>query len=270
MILSICISGKNDNKHRNYLWRLSTCINRYTELMNTYGANMEIIYLDWGSECKIKDSIQCDTSKVRWLYVNPDLAKTIQSPFPASIAYNACMRRGRGEYVLQSDSESYMTDISFQRMLGYLELTRELQSQHSQFMEVNRIGLSEAFCSQCPSTEKIKEFLSDKHSLPRQRGSGCGFGGGCAGVLLSLHLFCESTGFDEQHIHWGWSDIEYHKRLTMKFPALHSAFFGFFVYHLDHERQSDIGDHESNHAIEPTLFNANKTFGLEGIDIDEG
>ncbi len=272
-LLSILVQGRNDGYMGNFLWRLGTAINNHARNIRMLGldAEVELLLVDWGSEVPLHRALDLSPEAreiVRILAVPPQTAKTFdgESRYSGVHPINAIARRARGRYVLFSDSDVYLPLDSFARLIYFLkrgDINGLSLDEH--FFWASKFHVPKNIVSQnlaLPLLDKIIE--REWPSFIQERVNKIEFIGFGVGLLMPRAVWNEARGWDERLIHWGWYDIDFHRRLKKRFRWDLLEEHGMKFFHLEHyngrfEGQSQTRENQqkTNAQREPTEFTPN-------------
>ena len=227
----------------NFLWRLSTCVNRHARNAFESGvaAQVEIILTDWGSEDSLSDALSLSESARRLLTVvraPAALAAKYNRDAPYSFvhAVNAAARRASGEFILFCDSDGYLQLEGFQRVLAALRENRfGGLSLDSTCLIGSRRHVPKEFHSQSPSLDALDRYIAlAGATFAHDQLNLVAFGGNAAAYLWRSRVWDECRGFDETLIQWGWFDIDLILRLGARYQIEDLERLGVPMYHLEH------------------------------------
>jgi hypothetical protein len=282
-LLSIVIQGRNDAYMGNFLWRLATCINKHAQNVYELGAQnvVEIVLADWGSDVPLAGALDLEKNSRRLLRVVQVSAAVAakynkDSPYSWVHALNTAVRRSRGEYVLISDSDGYMSVKSMELILqGLRKGSLGAHAVEESFFVGSRYHIPKDFHLGGPTIAEIDRFIvAHQPDLPHDKVDMEFFAGGAASYLWSRRIWDSCRGFDERFVHWGWYDIDLFIRLSARYRAVDLEDIGIDTFHLE-----DYSDAESrktmseltrsiNQGVCPKAFAANDPqWGLQGEDL---
>lgn len=247
--LSLVIGGRNDRHLGNFKWRFENTLNYLgTNLKAMSRLNdVEVVIADWGSETPLHAvlSLNLQTQKiVRFIIIPPDLAQSLQgdSQFPIVLAQNTAIRRCRGEYIAQTDSDILFTKQFLERLFGILDGRKaiDLPLDQSLFVSKRRM-IPQSFVIRCPDLQQVDSFtrhfgrLLPKEPMFPVKGldlyTATGF------VMMHRALWESSGGYDERLVHYGWMDVDLALRISSRYPWKFMDTLGVPpVFHLEHRR----------------------------------
>lgn len=276
MILTIVMCGRNDNFAGNFVQRLEHNLNKLIDNIEKLQINdVEIIVTDWGSP---KDEKLYDVVKIpkkdylKFLYVPHELTQVYspESNFSIPHAMNAAVRRMSGKYMLSLDGDSYVPFDMFDKVYELIKNdTREyiyywgsriLMPYHVQ-TTINNIQEMDELIDDWKS--KGKPFVHHTQldqGWARSKVDLVNFGGGGCAILINKEIVQEATFLYEKLTKWGWMDVEFHRRISSKFPCLGDLedIFDSEFYHIGHhENQTGHDVHGFNTYFSSQEFTAN-------------
>lgn len=279
MILTIVMCGRNDDFAGNFVQRLEHNLNKLVDNIDRLDIkDVEIIVTDWGSE---EDSKLYDVAKVpkrdylKFLFV-PNAMTTRYSPdsnFSIPHALNAAVRRMSGKYMLSLDGDSYVTLEMFEKIYDlvkndtrdyiYYWGSRILMPYNVQ-TTINNIQEMDALIEDwkmrgrplVPQNQLHIGWAPSKVNLEH-------FGGGGCAILINREIVQEASFLYEKLTKWGWMDIEFHRRVSSKYPCLGllEDIFQTDFFHIGHHEKA-VG--HDVHGFNPNYISAD--FKANGED----
>ena len=130
-LLSLCLSGRNDNYGFNFKRRFVQAMNFLAWSARRAGVEkqIEVVFADWNSEIPLSRTIRLSdgaAKMVRFLEIPPDLAARYNpsfSPFSQSVAFNAALRRAKGAYLGMMPADILLTSYALRNLIGILSGT---------------------------------------------------------------------------------------------------------------------------------------------------
>lgn len=284
LLLSIVLQGRNDSYMGNFVWRLSTNINKHSQ--NIFDLNtekkVEIILVDWGSEIPLSNVLTLTNeskSLLRIIQIPPLTAKKYNrdSPYSCVHAINTGIRNANGKYVLFCDGDTYTL---FETMKNLLTLLNEGSLKgiplDKVFLAGSRYHIPKSFHISSPSLREIDQYITDhSQTLPHDKVNLKNFGGTATAYLMTREMWFECRGFDEHLIYWGWFDIDLFYRLITKYDALDLEDLGMPFFHLEHYSDSKNRNmaaenpRKMNKAVMPVSFAPNdENWGLANENLE--
>lgn len=241
-LLSLIYVARNDNYMGNFRWRFETALNYLANNLLALGRldDVEVLITDWGSDEPLHTALTLSLAArriVRYLIVPPQIAREEQrdSPFPIVIAQNAAVRRCRGEFIAQTDSDIMFTPeflaVFFKaldaRQASGIALDRAL-------VFAKRRHVPWSYAAENPPMSEMHWYLQRfGRFLPVERFLGFTFAG-TGLMLMHRDLWSDCGGYDERLIYWGWMEIDLGLRVRRKYPLFDLHQIGLTAYHLEH------------------------------------
>lgn len=282
-LLSIIIPARNDNFMLNFSYRLQCTLNCLANNLNKLGLmdQVEIIVSDWGSETPLHKILILNEGArkiTRFLVIPPEVAfkEGKDSEFPIVIIQNAAIRRAKGTFIMQTDSD-VLFPVSFIQKLFSL-----LRGEFSNQVDVNKVLLGSkrrhipwGLIETNPPLNVLEKFIEKFGSeLEGDKPWKVGF---CATGMMMMHrdLWFESSGYDEKLVHWGWMEIDLGFRITSKYSWFDvTDELGIELFHLEHydpkKGGREIVDRKRNPIDENNIFRPNDdNWGLNQYQFEE-
>ena len=290
MKLSIITTGRNDNYCGNFVQRISWQIKRHC--LNIESLNLqnevEIIVVDWGSPSdeKLSDVIDISKPYLKWVYVPTEVTRSISSGFSNSHAWNVGARKSSGHFLLHTEGDSYITLDAFTKLVNYLEDNKG----NNLYSWGSRYQMPYEFHSKCETLEDIEyeidewlngnkiwvnKLFNDINLAIAKVHSRCinesgQFQGGGTVQLTSRSVYFDCTGVSEIFTKWGYMDIDFHIRVTSKYPWLGDLeeIINSKIYAFNHHEISYGGNiHGVNNSINQDYKANSDDWGLINYDI---
>ena len=277
--LSLIIGARNDAFTGNFQWRLSTTLNFIATSLEKIGRlnDVEVVVCDWGSQVPLHQVLPLSPPArqiTRFVIVPPDLAaeKQKDSVFPIPIVQNVAIRRCRGTYIAQTDSDVIFTPLAMERLLMILDRRLETGIDPDQALLVaSRKHIPFEFCLCEPSLTEVEDYLRLYGAMLPCEPLIPGIGTPSALALMHRRLWEELGGYDEQYIYWGWMEIDLYIRANQRYPWQDGANAGVVLYHLEHYPNNDRTNQtrKYNRPATPDSFQVNDhTWGLADKTLD--
>jgi glycosyltransferase involved in cell wall biosynthesis len=262
--LSLIIGARNDQFMGNFTWRLETALNYLAANLKRLGRleDVEVVVTDWGSEVPLHSVLSLNWSArriVRFILVPPPLAQELQgdSEFPIVLAQNAAVRRSRGGYISQVDSDILFTPEFLAKLFEILDGHQSVgEPLERALLFCGRQEISWWVASRNPDISEI-EFVIQKLArfLPESAWVYVNDPGICAVynkrnnplhahddfyfpwmafAMLHRNAWHESRGYNERLIYRGAFDIDFALRIRQKYVWVDLGFFGVTLFHLNH------------------------------------
>ncbi|NWF98010.1 MAG: glycosyltransferase [Nitrospirae bacterium] len=285
IMLSIVLQGRNDDYMGNFVWRLSTNINKQAKDIFSLGYEnqAEIILTDWGSKVPLKNVLMLNNeakSLLRIIEVLPEIANkyNLDSPYSCVHAINTGIRRSLGEYILFCDGDTYIPTDSMEKIFNLLNKGNLNGTPLDKLLLLaSRYHIPKTFQQKEPEIEEIDDYIEkNKNILAHDKINLDNFMGTATAYLMSRNLWFECRGFDENLIYWGWFDIDIFYRIITKYPVFDFEDFKIPFFHLEHYSDSKNRSLEkenprkANPMIYPSSFFSNsEKWGLFSEKLSE-
>ncbi|MCS6850941.1 MAG: glycosyltransferase family 2 protein [Gemmataceae bacterium] len=268
-LLSLVIPARNDSYMGDFKWRFATCLNYLARNLDRIGrlGDVEVVVCDWNSDVPLHRELELSPAAaelVRFLVVPPEVARPIQrdSPFPIVLAQNAAIRRSRGTFIGQTDSDVLYTPATLLALLNLLEGRVPGVPIDRAYWAAPRRQLPYRQVQRRPSLRELDAYLLSSGSLLPQDQVGAGYAAPTALVLLHRDIWHACRGYDQRFLYWGWMDIDLALRVTQRYPLLYLSNFGVNLIHLEHYAQRNYQDPEhqprrANFPDDDPAFEAN-------------
>lgn len=247
VLLSFVLGGRNDSYLGDFKWRLSTSLNYLARNLAAIGRlkDAEIVLCDWNSDVPLADVLDLDPASrriARFVRVPPEIARPVQkdSSFPYAIVQNVGIRRSRGSFIAQTDSDILYSPQALENLLGILaERARIEVPIHRALFVASRRQLPFAVSLKCPPPEEIDRYLALYGNMLKLDRLSLGLLAPSALTLMHRTLWEACGGYDERLIHWEWMDIDLYLRVTQRYAWFDLSNFGVSLYHLEHYPSED-------------------------------
>lgn len=277
-LLSLIVGGRNDGYMGDFLWRLGTAINFLADSLSALDAlsQVELVVCDWGSESPLHTALALSPAGrtiSRFVIVPPEIASAAQldSPFPIPLVQNAAIRRCRGEFIAQTDSDILFRPDTLATLLGILSRKRAIGVDPRQALLVcsrRHIPYSIAECY--PSTKELQRYIDTHGAMLPYEPLIPGFATPSGLALLHRSLWEASGAYDEKLIYWGWMEIDLYLRITQRYPWIDLDNHGVHLFHIEHypHRSSGAQTRKMNPMEVPTSFSTgNSKWGFADTEL---
>ena len=244
ILLSICISGRNDNYGFAFKRRLVQAINFTAWSAEQIGMldRMEIVFCDWNSDRPIFEDIKliAPAAKItRFIEVPPEIASSHnfrKTPFHSDISCNVAFRRARGEFVGMMPADNFLTRFSLRALFALLDGeygAKELPFDiHRSVLSIPRKNFH-SFCREkffFTSPEEMERRIC--HADPALNADyHIGLMSGYGLFLVHRELMAKLRGFNENNGGWGLSDVDLGERAVLfNAPTVNLAPYGVCCY----------------------------------------
>lgn len=268
LTLTIIIPARNDNFMDTFRYRMESTLNTIALNLAKIGklAEVEILVADWGSDAPLHTVLNLLPGArqiTRYLIVPPDIAVREQkdSVFPIVLAQNAVIRRARGEYVMQTDSDVVLTADFFTELFRIMNGERlNYVNPKAALIGSKRRQIPWDAVSKTPPLDTLHHIVEKYGNIfSVDSDSNYGF---CTTGMMMMHreIWNECRGYDERLIHWGWMEIDLGYRIVMRHPWFDASInLGLMVYHMEHysPAQGRKVDRKCNPQARPTAYVVN-------------
>jgi len=263
VLISFVLGGRNDRYLGDFKWRLSTCINYLAENLHALHrlTEAEIVVGDWNSETPLALALKLDEAArriTRFVRVPPAIAQVAQkdSPFPYVLVQNVGIRRARGQFIAQTDSDILYPRHSLEALFSLVTRKSCLETPLDKALFVaSRRQLPLAVAQKQPSLAEINRYLALYGNMLKVDRLSVGFLAPSALTLMHRSLWETCGGYDERLIYWEWMDIDLYLRVTQLYPWFDLANFGVHLHHLEHYPNADrLRDRRTNPWAAPSEF----------------
>ena len=240
-LLSLCLSGRNDNYGFNFKRRFVQAMNFLAWSARRAGVEkqIEVVFADWNSEIPLSRTIRLSdgaAKMVRFLEIPPDLAARYNpsfSPFSQSVAFNAALRRAKGAYLGMMPADILLTSYALRNLIGILSGTIPVPfDPRSAVISVPRKNIpfyaEEAHDFSSPERTEALLLAGDAWMLCDNTARGMM---GSYGVfILERSLFFSLRGTDERIAGWGYNDIDLALRCADRASVMNMMGYGVWSY----------------------------------------
>ncbi len=242
-LLSMFIPARNDGFMDNFNYRLETTIEYIAKNFAVLGRlqDVELIIIDWGSEVPLHNVLNLGPEAqaiVRYIIVPPEIAVPAQkdSPFPIVLAQNVALRRAKGTYLMQTDSDIMFVPPFLETIMRIIDSgDTECGRADQLFFSSQRKHIPWDFLSKSPSISEIENLIVSGHD-DWVWDTGLEFGY-CATGMMMMHrdIWFDVRGYDERLLYWGWMEIDLGMRITKKYEWCDvTRNFGIILFHMEH------------------------------------
>jgi hypothetical protein len=266
-LLSLIVGGRNDGYMGDFLWRLGTAINFLADSLSTIDAlsKVELVVCDWGSATPLHSALALSPAGreiTRFVIVPPEMAASAQldSPFPIPLVQNVAIRRSRGEFIAQTDSDILFRPNTLLALLEILDNKKHIGIDPRKALLVcsrRHVPYSIAECY--PATNELHRYIDTHGAMLPYEPLIPGFATPSGLALLHRSLWEESCGYDERLIYWGWMEIDLYLRVTQRYPWVDLDNHGVHLFHIEHypHRNTGAQTRKMNPMEVPASFSTN-------------
>jgi tetratricopeptide (TPR) repeat protein len=280
-LLSVVVTGRNDDYMGNFKYRLTTCLNylcRNLEHLRRLD-DVEILITDWNSDVPLANvlTLSPEASRIcKFVCVPPEIAARLQAPgevFYPTCAMNTSLRRAKGEFVMMFDADSLMPYHSVRSLLDVLEGKQPVGLKLDQtFFYSSRHHLPLEVVQRELSLEQLDRYLLlNGPGFSKDEGwPGLGVCG--AAQMMHRSLWQECRGYNQDFRIQGWLDAELTLRVTQHYAWVDLLSLGVVLFHMEHwadNRQGKENLQKHNpHDISSSLAVNDESWGLGDYELE--
>ncbi len=279
-LLSLVVTGRNDNYMGNFQYRLATCLNYIARHLRDLGRlnDVEVLITDWNSEVPLSKVLPLspDAGHIcRFVCVPPQIAQTQLQPgevFYPTCAINTSVRRAQGQFVMLFDADSLFPRYSLQALLDLLDSkTDVLYPLDRVFYFGHRYQVPWEIVQREPSLDEWdRYFVLNNGQLPPDS---LPYGLGIFGAAQMMHrsIWHACRGYNQQLRVQGWLDGELTLRVTQRYPWINLASLGISIFHMEHwaHGRRIIGGQSHNvHSVSATFQVNDENWGLGNFELE--
>lgn len=281
-LLSICMTGRDDDYMRDFKYRASTTINYISRQIARLGRShqVELVVADWGSEVPLSRGLclSNDAARIsRFMYVPRSVVETARrggNSFHTAMSFNAACRRGAGEFLMLWSLDTLITEHALDMLLRVLDGTLSLPvSPENAFMVIPRCQVPWQFMQRRPGLEEWDRYLLlNTGELDHDGCTLLNICSGAGGFVMHRRHWHKSRGIDEDLSGWGFSDIDFGLRIAQMLPWLSLSSIGVNAYHMEHPAVGGRVDALANKN--PLSYNVevqvnHDDWGLGNVELEE-
>jgi len=276
--LSLIICARNDRHMGNFRWRFETALNYLAANLEHLGRlnEVEVVVTDWSSEVPLHAVLSLNSPAkqiLRFILVPLALAQELQgdSKFPIVLAQNIAVRRSRGEYIAQTDSDILFTLEFLKKLFEILDGHRTIGVPLDGSLLVSkRRKVPWWYVIRQPKISELDWFIQRFEDVFQLADmffvDNLGIYTATGFVLMHRELWEEFQGYDERLVHMGWMDVDLVLRVTRKYPWIYLEKAGLpEVFHMEHDSPWIFGrrTRKRNPEIQNNSYSPNdKNWGL--------
>lgn len=243
-LLSITVTGRNDNYCGNFKYRLTTSLNYLARNLKRIGRldDVEVLVTDWNSNVPLADVLllnQAAAETCRFIRVPSDVAASKHrykdQAFNIACAMNVAIRRAQGLFVIYLTADTLLPENSLQILFSFLE--KKIHASFDVEACLFSFGaglLTWDVTNNEPTLEELDRLMLLHGSELEYYKWWPGLGAGCGGFMLTSKIWHELRGFDERFGLYGGADDEMHLRACQRYPWSDLMNIGVKTYLLGH------------------------------------
>ena len=283
IVLSFCLSGRNDNYGFNFKYRFVQAMNYLAWSAKRAGVydRIEAVFADWNSETPLAESIELSEDAaglVRFIVIPPETAKPLNpsfSPFSQSIAFNTAFRRARGKYIGLMPADVLITSHSLRSLVHILEGDYPVDFPLDQaVLAIPRKNIPYSLHEQTyfSTPEEIEKLLLSGNAYMLTGNTARGMMGGYGAFFLSREQLFALRGTDERIAGWGYNDIDLALRSADACRVINLSGYGVWSYDFEASprmvkqkktRQTNV------YEIRPGTADNSENWGLGNLELRE-
>jgi len=281
-LLSICMTGRDDDYTLDFRYRITTTLNHFARSLKNLGRleDVEICVTDWGSQIPMARTLELSPEAAqicRFIYVPPEVIRATQDGkeyFHTTRALNVALRRGCGRFLTLMGADLIFLQHSLEAMLNLLDGKVGLPINIDRtLMMVPRLEVPWQFLERQPGLEEWDRYLLlNEYSLSQVPTVAKNVLAGAGGFMMHRDLYHQVQGCDERLTGWGWSDNDLGLRVSQNYPFLWLSSVGIFMFDMGHpptgRRASEVA--KPNPFIYNPMLQVNEaSWGLGEYELEE-
>ncbi len=240
-LLSLVVTGRNDEYMGDFKWRFMTAVNMNARNAAAIGRehDLEIVVADWNSDIPLSRDVPLVPAAqriTRFIYTPPEIAIPVQkdTTFPDSIVLNTAIRRAQGEFIALTGSDVIYPSSSLQILFDLCEEKYRSVPIRNAFLTACRRHIPTTQVNRRHSLAELEGYISRNAAFFPVETGGPGHAAPTSMMLMHRDIWHECRGVDERLIYWGFNDIDLTIRMTQRYPLIHTDHYGVIVLHLEH------------------------------------
>ncbi len=278
-LLTIVLTGRNDNYKGNFKNRLANSINYNCKNIDElgYGSKVEMLLVDWNSDIPIQNDLPLIGAAVkicRFINVKPSLAANYMKPdqvFNTSCALNVGLKRSESNFIIAISADmifsQYSLKILFDLIGGKTEVPFNINKQisfiptkslpyDSSMINMNLGDIDKMIFRNGPELKNVCKELP---------GTGLGHI-----AMMNKSMWLEFRGFDEKFSHYGWNEEELALRVNQKYSWNNLSFLGIHAFDIAEPKSNEDIDQKHNpHKIPFNSVPNDKNWGLGQYEFEK-
>ncbi|MBI2901303.1 MAG: hypothetical protein HYY17_14055 [Planctomycetes bacterium] len=245
-LLSLFVGARNDAYMGDSRWRLETTINYLGENLERLQRqdSVELVVCDWGSAQPLHAVLNLTPAGrriVRFILVPASMARRYAIPendWPMALLQNVAVRRCRGRFIGQTDSDMLFPAPTLRRILALADggCVEGVETGRG-FFFAGRRHVPTSYVAMRPPLHEIS-WVVRRYGRALPENPWFWFVGraytGTGLVLMHRDLWSECRGYDERMVFWGSVDLNLAARALRRSPWVDMTRRGFELYHLNH------------------------------------
>lgn len=242
-LLSLLLTGRDDDYMLDFKYRITTTINYIARNLHRLGRldDVEILVTDWGSRVPMAQTLLLSPEAgeiCRFLYIPPAVVRIAQNgeeTFHTSLATNAGVRRGRGEYLMIFGADTLIPEHALESILALLggRAPAGVVVDRTYFL-LSRYHVPWQFIQRQPTLNEWDRYLVlHAGEYGREKSAVFGISSGTGALMMHHSLWHELRGLDERLGRHGIIDVDLGLRVTQRYPWIELSCIGVSLFHMD-------------------------------------
>ena len=278
-LLTIILTGRNDNYKDNFKNRLANSINYNCKQIDElgYSNKVEMLLVDWNSKTPLQNDLILEDAAVkicRFLNVPPKLAIKFMKPgkvFHIPCAMNVGIRRSESQFIFVLSADMIISKYSLKNLVElidgktkvpfnfdkkiYIIPTKSLPFDPS-FINMDYNEINKIIFKNGPELKNVCKELP---------GTGLGHV-----AMMKKSMWFEFNGYDEKFIHYGWHEEELLMRVSQKYYWSNLSLLGIHVFDFEEPKSNqEINQIINPHKIPFKSVPNNQNWGLGEYKLDK-
>jgi len=271
-LLSVCVSGRNDDYGGKFKERLQLAVNYFTRNAEIIGCleKCEIVITDWASEIPLSKSLQLTYQAARitrFIYVEPEQAEKYSKAdcFNTTAAINAGLFRAYGKYHAMMPADILITSWALKNLLDILADNFSVPFSPSQsIILIKRYFIPSQYREGEKSFSEIDEYLFQTTQYMDSSSLHPGLGMDAGIICNHRNITFDVGGYDETMPGWGKSDTNFCLRAGYKYPLINLSGYGVHCYDFMPSSGATNNKNKRKNKSKDIAFNSrNKNWGLK-------
>ena len=205
-LLTLLIHTKNDHYHHDLLYRMQRALdlNLYfiSKLGTKYSKIFEIIYVDWGSEKKLSESLYVHKNfknSVKFIHINKQIAKkyskNFSNYFNPNISFNVGILKSKGKFILATGCDQFFNKQNLENLINFF--SKEKINEKINYFLPRKIISNNLYLKNFDN-HYYEKFLVELNSSNFNYKTHTFYEGGGFSSIISKKNFIRLKGFSEK------------------------------------------------------------------------